>query len=129
MATFDLRADEDTILMHAGDSLDGFEITVDDPAYAAGTWSAQIRPTADSDTLHGSFTITPNGGGTGVVLTLSEATVRGLHDSYASTVRDDEGNLVNRYVGVSDVQSVAAGVGTFTARTLNLVIDQDVTRP
>lgn len=129
MPTYDLRPVVVDIAMLAGDSLDGLEVTVDDPVYAGGSWSAQLRPTADSEQLHASFTIVPNGEGTGVILSLDGATTRLVHSTYARVVRDETRGLVRRYVGVFDVQSIPAGGGSvLTAVSGTLTVDQDVTR-
>lgn len=115
--------------MLAGDSLDGLEVTVDDPGYAGGSWTAQLRPTPDSEQLHASFTIVPNGEGTGVILSLDGATTRQLHTAHARIVRDERRGLVKRYTAVFDVQSIPAGGGSvLTAVSGTLTVDQDVTR-
>lgn len=128
MTDIDLRAKVFNFWISAGDSLDGFEVTVDDPSYAAGTWTAQIRATPSDAVVQASFQIVPNGAGTGVVCSLDDDTVRALHDAHARVVRDPELGLVNRSEHVYDVQSTYGANNTLTAVKGTITIDQDVTR-
>lgn len=128
MTELDLRPPGFRIVLPAGDSFDALELTVDEPMFAAGTWTAQLRGTAPEEVVHASFQITPNGAGTGVVLSLDAGTTRALHTEYARFVRDPELGMVNRYEGVFDAQSVAVDGSTLTAISGTLILDQDVTR-